>query len=587
MDRLFLELFNMSISASWVILAVLLLRLVLKGAPKAIRVLLWGAVGFRLVCPFSLKTALSLIPSAQTLAPEALYDRTPELTTGIPAVNEVVNPSFSESFTADITASVNPLQVALIVAANIWILGMAAMVLYGAVSYLLLRRKVAASLHLRENIWLCDHVPTPFILGWIRPKIYLPSGMPEELYEPVIAHERAHIRSGDHWIKLAGFVLLCVYWFHPLVWLAYILLCRDIELACDERVIKGMDASQKRGYSEALLACGIKTRWIAACPLAFGEVGVKQRIKLVLSYKKPTIWIILIAIVASTVLAVCFLTDPLEPEADTTEPTQSATTMSAQVAISLPSAVAIEENRFYAYDREGTLFLVHWNDTSMLQEGRTVTVRFHSKTELEYPDGIPDGGFAPRYEVTASKIFYETPSDASGPNDLLPPETLPDYADDDYLRKLADEAVKRRYALEDLDDYEIYVYRHAQNTSARVEYELRILGHRTYESYSVWFGSDATIERIDGDYGEYARYLPYATQTAYDQAKKKLDKQLKPYGQGSGYYLTIDQEGYLCLTVEIIRTLQTSETNPDGSPMSGCGLDHEHLFFRERICYYE
>lgn len=310
MEQVFLELFNMSVSAGWVILAVLVLRLLLKRAPKNTRMILWAVVGFRLVCPFSLESALSLIPSTQTIAPEALYDPLPEVNSGIPAVNEVVNPVFSESFAADVTASVNPLQVALTVAGYVWIIGMAAMALYGIISYAVLRRKVAASVRLRENIWLSDHVPTPFILGWIKPRIILPSDMPEDLYEPVIAHERAHLKRGDHWIKLAGFVLLCVYWFHPLVWAAYILLSRDIELACDERVIRQMETDEKKAYSEALLAYGIKTHRIVACPLAFGEVGVKQRIKAVLHYKKPTLWIIIAAVVALSILTVCFLTNP-------------------------------------------------------------------------------------------------------------------------------------------------------------------------------------------------------------------------------------------------------------------------------------
>lgn len=310
MEHIFLKLWNMSISAGWVILAVLALRFLLKRAPKNITVLLWGAVGVRLLCPFSLKSAFSLLPTAQTLAPQALYQGKPELNTGIPAVNEVVNPVFTETFEVTEFGSVNPLQVVVVIAANVWLLGVIAMALYGLISYTRLRRKVSAAALLKDRIWLSDHISTPFILGWIRPKIFLPSEMEGGLYEPVIAHELTHIRRGDHWIKLLGFVLLCVYWFQPLVWLAYILLCRDIELACDERVVRDLDTEQRKEYSEALLCCGIKTKRISACPLAFGEVGVKQRIKAVLHYKKPTLWIVLASIVAAVALIVCFLTDP-------------------------------------------------------------------------------------------------------------------------------------------------------------------------------------------------------------------------------------------------------------------------------------
>lgn len=369
MEYVFLKLFNMSISAGWVILAVLALRLLLQRAPKNCCLLLWGVVAFRLVCPFTFESVLSLIPSAETLAPEALYDRAPELTTGIPAVNEAVNPVFTGSFEVEGFNSVNPLQVAVILAANLWVLGMVVMGLYGVISYLRLRHKVAPALRLRENIWLCDHISTPFILGWIRPRVYLPSELSEEQYEAVIAHERAHIKHSDHWIKLIGFVLLSVYWFHPLIWVAYILLCRDIELACDEKVIREMDVSQKKAYSEALLACGMQKYRITACPVAFGESCVKQRIKAVLDYKKPTLWIILAAVVAVSVLAVCFLTDPLSQDSgnggkieDLSAPQSSQKNTKEFLVLlqqEIPQYFNLETGKgldVYVWDEDGTLW---------------------------------------------------------------------------------------------------------------------------------------------------------------------------------------------------------------------------------------
>ena len=316
MAQVFLKLFNMSISAGWVILAVLVLRLVMKRASKNYRLILWAAVSFRLVCPFTLESVLSLLPSAQTVPEEVFWVQTPQVNTGVNELNSVINPVLETTMATEGFNSAPPMFLLFYFFSYLWLVGLAMLALYGIISYILLRRRVIASVHLRENIWLSDHVPTPFILGWIKPRIYLPSEMPESLCEPVIAHERAHLKRGDHWIKLLGFVLLCVYWFHPLVWVAYILLCRDIELACDERVIRQMETEEKKSYSEALLACGIKKHRIAACPLAFGEVGVKQRIKAVLNYKKPTLWIMIAAVVALSILAVCFLTDPKIETAD-------------------------------------------------------------------------------------------------------------------------------------------------------------------------------------------------------------------------------------------------------------------------------
>lgn len=311
MSGIFLKLLNLSISASWLVLVVLALRLVLKRAPKWVDVLLWGMVALRLMLPFSIESALSLIPSAETVSPEVVqFDPAPTITSGVEFIDNAVNPSLSESFAAAPLASVNPLYVWTYLAGWVWLIGLAAMLLYALVSYLRLRRCVRASIPLRENIYVCDEVPSPFILGIVHPRIYLPSALDEAQRGSVLSHERAHLARRDHWWKPLGFALLAVYWFNPLLWLAYTLLCRDIELACDERVLRGMDAGQVKAYSSALLACSVPRRMIATCPLAFGEVGVGARVKNALRYKKPAFWVIAASVIVCIVVAVCFLTNP-------------------------------------------------------------------------------------------------------------------------------------------------------------------------------------------------------------------------------------------------------------------------------------
>ena len=310
MNELFLKIINMSISASWLILAVLILRLVLKKAPKWVNVLLWGIVAVRLVCPFSFESALSLIPSAETIPLDIGMDTTPTINSGINAINNAVNPIIGQSNTPMAGASANPLQITIGIYEYIWIFGMIALALYTAISYWRLRRKVDTAVRYEDNIFQSENVGSPFVLGIIKPKIYLPFKMDEQDMEHVVAHEQAHIRRKDHWWKPLGFLLLTIHWFNPLMWLAYVLLCRDIELACDEKVIKELGNEQRADYTQALVACSVNRRMIAACPLAFGEVGVKERVKSVMNYKKPAFWIIILAVIACVVVVVCFLTNP-------------------------------------------------------------------------------------------------------------------------------------------------------------------------------------------------------------------------------------------------------------------------------------
>ena len=311
MAAVFLKLLNLSISASWLVLAVLVLRLISKRSPKWMNVLLWGIVALRLVLPFSIESAVSLIPSAETVSPAAVqFAPAPTITSGVSVIDNAVNPSLSEHFAAVPTASVNPLYVWTEIAGWVWLIGLGAMLLYALVSYLRLRRRVSVSLPVQDHIYLCDAISSPFILGVVKPHIYLPSDLDEVQRQNVLAHEQAHLARRDHWWKPLGFVLLAVYWFNPVLWLAYTLLCRDIELACDERVIRTMDESAVKTYSTVLLACSMPRKAVITCPLAFGEVGVKERVRNALRYKKPAFWVVAASVTVCVVVAVCFLTDP-------------------------------------------------------------------------------------------------------------------------------------------------------------------------------------------------------------------------------------------------------------------------------------
>ena len=310
MNELFLKIINMSISASWLVLAVLILRFVLKKAPKWINVLLWGIVAIRLICPFSFESTLSLIPSAETIPLNIGMDTTPTINSGISAINNAVNPIISQSNTPMAGASINPLQITIGIYEYIWIFGMIALALYTAISYWRLHRKVDTAVRYKDNIFQSENVSFPFVLGIIKPRIYLPFKMNGQDLEHVVAHEHAHIRRKDHWWKPFGFLLLTIHWFNPLMWMAYVLLCRDIELACDEKVIKELGNEQRGDYTQALVACSVNRRMIAACPLAFGEVSVKERVKSVMNYKKPALWVIIIAVIVCVGVAVCFLTNP-------------------------------------------------------------------------------------------------------------------------------------------------------------------------------------------------------------------------------------------------------------------------------------
>ncbi len=313
LGEIFLQLLNMSITASWLVLAVVLAKFLLKKAPKWINCVLWGLVAIRLLLPFDIESPLSLIPSRETMPVSDIYNAdyiektqafTPQVDSGMQAVDAILQPAITE------TSSASVLQSNISIIACVWLIGMAVMLVYSFVSYLKVKKSIREAMHVQENIYLCDNISTPFILGIIRPKIYLPSSLYRDDVLYVIDHEKAHIKRLDHLWKPLGYLILTLYWFNPVMWFAYIFLCKDIELACDEKVIKELDKDSKKEYSNALINCSSQRRLISACPLAFGETAVKDRIKSVLNYKKPAFWVIVVSLVLCVAISVGFLTVP-------------------------------------------------------------------------------------------------------------------------------------------------------------------------------------------------------------------------------------------------------------------------------------
>lgn len=310
MDDVFLKLVNLSISASWLILAVLVLRVVLKKAPKWVMPLLWGVVALRLVCLFSIESALSLIPSAETIPSEIVTETREPVLYEQATLDIVTNPTLPSAAEVPVGVSRQQAQVDFNIYSVLWLAGMAALLVHALVSAGKLKRKLATAILLRDNIYESEFVDSPFVFGVVKPNIYLPMHMDEGTAAYVIAHERAHLARRDHWWKVLGYLVLALHWFNPLVWVAYILFCRDIELACDEKVVKGLDGAARADYSQALLSCAAPGRAVAACPLAFGEGNIKMRVKSALHYKKPAFWVAAAAVLAVVIVAVCFLTNP-------------------------------------------------------------------------------------------------------------------------------------------------------------------------------------------------------------------------------------------------------------------------------------
>lgn len=352
MERIFFYILTMSLTASLLTIAVLALRLLLKRTPKALFCILWGFVAIRLIFPFSPESPFSLIPASLTATNPSLSERisftdeqnvtenktyeTPQTgenasdaipffpletdlsTTGTASSEEALTlpegsivaplPVTDTAFTESDTIFLRGVS---LFANVLWPVGILVMLLYAGVSYLRIHKKTKETMPLSDNVFLCDHTATPFILGIFRPRIILPSSIRPEEAEHVIAHEKAHLKRLDHIWKPLGFVLLSFYWFNPVLWIAYIYLCKDIELACDERVIQRMDTNEIKSYSSTLLHYSISRKTVSFCPLAFGEVHVKKRIKNVLHYKRPAFWVMLLAVVSCIAVAICFLTNPM------------------------------------------------------------------------------------------------------------------------------------------------------------------------------------------------------------------------------------------------------------------------------------
>lgn len=401
MAEIFQKALNMSIAAGWLILAVIALRLLLRRAPKRFRLLLWAVVGLRLALPWSIESALSLIPSAQTLPEGIMLERAPVLDTGISSLNGAINPGFTAAFTPELGASANPLQVLLPIAAALWMLGAAAMLLWALVSWLRLRKRVREAVRLEENVYECE-IASPFVLGLFRPRIYLPFSLENGERELVLAHERAHITAGDHIIKPLGWLLLAAHWYNPLVWLAYALFCRDIELACDERVVRGLSLSDRADYSQALLDLSRPRGGVRACPLAFGESSVKGRVKSVLCYKKPAFWLVLLAVVVCVGAAVCFLTDPKE-EAEPVDDGDGGVVISARLEENFPAQVLdyafacteemAEELSYLGLKSAELTDLSCYAEVEAPEGGTLLLFRLGARFELAEPESVaPAGG---------------------------------------------------------------------------------------------------------------------------------------------------------------------------------------------------
>lgn len=311
MVPIFLKLVNMSISASWLIFAIFLFRIFFKKAPKRYRMLLWTLAAVRLGCPFAIESPISAVPSAETISYDSVaYADYPEIRSGVISIDHMINPVMGEHFSNPDAVSVSPGFLAVNLLAWLWAAVAALFFIYSFINFFRLKKKVSASIRLKDNIWICDNIPTPFIFGMLKPAIYLPSNMSEQYADFVIRHEETHLKRMDHWRKAIGYTFLIIYCFNPILWIAYIFFCRDLELCCDEIVIGSMDLNDKKAYSNALLSFSAEKFARMSYPLGFGEVGVKSRIKEVLRYKRPAFWLMAAAIILCIIAALCFLTNP-------------------------------------------------------------------------------------------------------------------------------------------------------------------------------------------------------------------------------------------------------------------------------------
>lgn len=408
MSGIFLKIVNMSISAGWIVLAVLVLRLLLKKAPKWATVLLWAIVGLRLIMPFSIESLFSLVPSSETISMAPDSPR-PYFESGIVIVDNQVNEYLHSNYFEGVTRPEGHFIDITTISAIVWLVGIFALLIYTVISYLRIKNKTSTAVLLRDNIFQSENVVSPFVLGIINPKIYLPFDISEQNMEHVIAHENAHINRKDHLWKPLGFLLLTLHWFNPLIWIGYIVLCKDIELACDEKVVKDFSTEKKADYSQALLSCSVNRRMIAACPLAFGEVSVKSRIKSVLNYKKPVFWVVVLTIITVIAVAVCFLTNPeSKPDTEINSSDTSSEVESSETDKLIEQLKQTHPHFFNLPCEEGlTLYVWEW--------ARGIYECHLASTELEAlrdePSYIFSVGYASVDEMKAILSTYDIPSE--------------------------------------------------------------------------------------------------------------------------------------------------------------------------------
>jgi len=304
MDKLFLTILNMSFTGAFVIAVICLVRLPLKKAPKIISYCLWAVAGFRLVFPFSIESIFSLIPfNAQPIPTDIAMQQTPRINSGIPFMNSAVSEILP---VAPPQASVNPLRIWTSIGTDVWLFGFCVFTIYGIFSFIVMKRKMKDSIHIKENIYKSENIKSPFVLGIFNPKIYLPTGLTEHETDYILLHEKTHIRRHDHIIKFFAYFVVCVHWFNPLAWIAFLLMGVDMEMSCDERVLKEIGGELKKDYSMSLLSLATERRFISGSPLAFGEGGIKERIKNVLNFKKSSRVVIFGAITLVAILTVGF-----------------------------------------------------------------------------------------------------------------------------------------------------------------------------------------------------------------------------------------------------------------------------------------
>lgn len=410
-SAIFLTLLNMSISASYVILAVVVARLILRKAPKRIRCFLWLLVAIRLICPVTIESLFSLVPKQDVIEAEIVYEQTPQIHTGITVVDSSVNQYMQNHLAPKVVTSINPLQIVAMLGALIWFCGMVVMLGFLIYSWAQLKKQVKTAVPKEVagvKIYQSEKIATPFLFGFIKPRIYIPFTVSEQDLTYVVLHEQAHYRRRDYLIKPIAYLLLTVYWFQPLLWVAYILLCRDIELACDELVIREGDEQQSENeepkeafrklYSQALLSCAASRKMISACPVAFGEIGVKARVKNVLNYKKPTFWVLVVMVVLCITIPLCFMTQKKE------EPQELVSLEQQKVTGSDTN----EETTFLNLsDEQNLLDEVTAEELAILQE-QIAELETQTKAELEQLNQMRKNLAAKKAEL-AEQIKAESP----------------------------------------------------------------------------------------------------------------------------------------------------------------------------------